>query len=387
MAGEPDPQLAAAGARVARGAGCDAIVALGGGSVIDAAKGIAVLAATGGDLWDYTDAAKQPRPVTAALPVIAVPTTAGTGAEVTSVAVFTCDARRMEHYSVQMVDDANRLQDRRSGTPSYDAGRSSAPSYIAKASLVSPAIFPKVAIVDPDLAVGTPARLTAACGADALGHAIEACVSRAANPISSALGARAVGLIVRHLPQAVANPGDPAPREPLSLAATLAGAAFNAAGVTAAHAIAHALGAVLHVPHAEAVAVATPLMLRYNAEACVEVYAELAAACGLRADTPEQLAARFVEQIAGMLRSIGLPERIAVPSADVPSTRSADVPSASSGQDARAPEEVAALLAHNAVAHSPLPLRLNPRKIDEAAMRELVGTVLDVGVRVRKVRS
>lgn len=349
VAGEPDPQLAADGARLAVEAGCDVIVALGGGSVIDAAKGIAVLASMGGDLWDYTDTAKQPRPITAALPVIAVPTTAGTGAEVTSVAVFTCGDCRTEFHSVQTTDGANRLHD----------GRSDTPSYLVKASLVSPAIFPKVAIIDPDLAVGSPARLTAACGADALGHAIEACMSRAANPISSALAARAVGLIVRHLPRAVASPDDPEPREPLALAATLAGAAFNAAGVSAAHAIAHALGAVLHLPHAEAVAIATPLILRFNAEACVETYAELAAACGLQADSPAELAQRFVEQIGDLLRSVGLPERIVVPSADW----NADV----------------SMLARNAVAYSPLPLRLNPRKVDEATLRELLTTILAEG--------
>jgi alcohol dehydrogenase class IV len=188
-----------------------------------------------------------------------------------------------------------------------------------------------------------------------LGHAIEACMSRAANPISTALAVRAVGLIVANLPRAVANPDNPEPREPLALAATLAGAAFNAAGVTAAHAIAHALGAILHVPHAEAVAIATPLMLCYNAEACAEVYAELAVVCGLRADSPEELAACFVEQIGELLRSVGLPERIAVP--------------------ADAPPDLPAALARNAVAHSPLPLRLNPRKLDEAALRELMGEI------------
>jgi alcohol dehydrogenase class IV len=355
VVGEPDPPLAAEGARLAREAGCNVMVALGGGSVIDAAKGIAVLATIGGDLWDYTDAAKEPRPVAAALPVIAVPTTAGTGAEVTSVAVFACDVRRTEPHSVQVPDETNRRKEGRSETPSYDEGRSGTPSYMVKASLVSPAIFPKVAIVDPELAVGSPARLTAAWGADALGHAIEACMSRAANPISTALAVRAVGLIVANLPRAVANPDDPEPREPLALAATLAGAAFNAAGVTAAHAIAHALGAILHVPHAEAVAIATPLMLCYNAEACAEVYAELAVVCGLRAASPEELAACFVEQIGELLRSVGLPERIAVP--------------------ADAPPDLPAALARNAVAHSPLPLRLNPRKLDEAALRELMGEI------------
>ena len=101
-----------------------------------------------------------------------------------------------------------------------------------------PAVYPKVALVDPDLTVGSPAPLTAACGADALGHAIEACMSRTTNPISSTLAGRAVGLIVANLGRAVEVPDGPEPREPLALAATLAGVAFSAAGVVVPHAIA-----------------------------------------------------------------------------------------------------------------------------------------------------
>ena len=186
-----------------------------------------------------------------------------------------------------------------------------------KASLVSPAVFPKVAIIDPDLAVGIPHGSTAACGADALGHAIEAC--RAARQIrSQRLPPPGLGLIVQHLPRAVADAVIPPPR---------------AAGVSR-HAGLRGLqrgrrdrgprggprpGRGLARTARETVAIATPLMLRFNAEACVEVYAELAAACGLRADSPEELAARFVMQIGELLRSVGLPERVVVPrSADVP---------------------------------------------------------------------
>ena len=153
--------------------------------MIDAAKGIAALAKMGGRPWDYAGSNENFRPITDSLPAVAVPTTSGTGSEVTGVAVF-------NHH------DIGSLR----GCP-------------LKASIAGPAVYPKVALVDPDLTVGSPARLTAACGADALGHALEACMSRLANPISSALAGRAVGLIVENLRHAVENPDDREPRRPL----------------------------------------------------------------------------------------------------------------------------------------------------------------------------
>jgi alcohol dehydrogenase class IV len=255
---DPEADLPLEGVRRMRDSGAELVVGLGGGSVIDAAKGAAALARMGGNLWDYTGANKSSRPITEAAPLVAVPTTAGTGSEVTAVAVFT-------HHGVASIADMP-----------------------LKASVSGPAIRPRVALVDPDLAVGSPPPLTAACGADALGHAIEACTSRQANPISSALAGQAVGLIVRHLRRAVENPADPAPREPLALAATLAGAAFSAAGVVVTHAIAQALGGLLHVPHGVGVAIATPANLRFNAECCVQQYCELARYCGIAADSPER---------------------------------------------------------------------------------------------------
>ncbi len=324
---EPDAELADRGARLALEADAETVVGLGGGSVIDAAKGIALLAKMGGNLWDYTGANPQCRPVTDALPVVAVPTTAGTGTEVSPVAVF-------KHHGVG---------------PSPDVP--------IKASISSPALCPRVALVAPLLAVGSPARLTAACGADALGHAIESCMSRRANPVSTALAARAVRLIVKNLPRAVAAPDDPQPREPLALAATLAGAAFSSAGVVMTHAIAQALGALLHIPHGEAVAIAQPLNLRYNAAECVEVYSRLAHYCGITADSPEAQAERFTESIAKLQRSIGLPDRVQVPAGTA--------------------EQFAADLVENAFDSTPVPLTLNPRPIDRSTLKQLVLEILD----------
>jgi alcohol dehydrogenase len=214
-----------------------------------------------------------------------------------------------------------------------------------------------VALVDPDLAVGSPPGLTAACGADALGHAIEACMSRSANPISSMLAGRAVGLIVRNLRPAVENPNDPGPREPLALAATLAGAAFSAAGVVVPHAIAQALGGLLHVPHGLGVAVGTSVNLRFNAECCVEQYGELADCCGITADSPDEKAARFVDCIVELLGSVGLPDRVEVPP--------------------DAPHDLLERLVRNARESTPVPIKLNPRKIDDAALADLFRAVLE----------
>jgi alcohol dehydrogenase class IV len=324
---DPEADLALEGARRMAEAGVDVVVGLGGGSVIDAAKGIAALARMGGSLWDYTGANPNSRPITDALPLVAVPTTAGTGTEVTAVAVFT-------HHGV-----------------------SSIPEMPLKASVSGPAIHPKLALVDPDLAVGSPPALTAACGADALGHAIEACLSRRANPISSLLAGEAVGLIVRNLRRAVENPNDPEPREPLALAATLAGAAFSVAGVVVPHAVAQALGGLLHVPHGLGVAVATPLSLRFNAECCVDEYARMADFCGITAGAPEEQAARFVETIVELLQSVGIPDHVTAPG--------------------DAPEDLIDRLVRNARESTPVPITLNPRKIDDAELermfREVVG--------------
>jgi len=326
---DPEADLVCQGAERARSGGAEVVIGLGGGSVIDAAKGIAALARMGGKPWDYAGANPDGKPVTESLPVVAVPTTAGTGSEVSAVAVFT------------------------------HRGVGSNPDVPLKASISGPAIQPAVALVDPDLATGSPPQLTASCGADALGHAIEASVSRRANPVASLLAARAVALIVGHLPPAVNNPDDPGPREPLALAATLAGAAFSQAGVVVTHAIAQALGAVLHVPHGAAVAVATPPVLRFNAPACVDPYAELAEACRITADSAQAKASRFVETIANLLRAVGLPQRVRVP-------RPVD-------------DQLVDELVQNARESTPVPITLNPSKVDDCQLAELFRQVLCSG--------
>jgi alcohol dehydrogenase class IV len=304
---DPDTTIAEQGAAVARETHAEMIVGLGGGSVVDVAKGIAVLAKTRGNLWDYTLANPDSRPVDEALPIVAVPTTAGTGAEVTAFAVFT---------------HADR------GLP-------------LKASIFGAAIYPRLAVVDPDLALGCSSRLTAACGADALGHAIEACLSRGGNPMAAVLAVRAAELIFEHLVAAVENPADAKLREPLALAATLAGVAFDSAGVTAAHSIAQSLGALLHIPHGEAVAIALPPCLEFNAE---------------KAGADGSASVHSAKRVAELFDKIGLPQRVEA--------------------KVESPRELAEQLADSAIGSEPIPIKLNPRKITRDQLVELIEKML-----------
>ncbi len=326
IAPEPDAETVCQGTEQARSTGAEVIVALGGGSVIDAAKAVAIMARTPGNLWEYTSADRGAAEVAEAVPVVAVPTTAGTGSEVTPVAVITF----------------------------RDVGKR--PETPLKGTVSSPALYPRVAIVDPDLTLSNPPSLTARCGADALAHAIEARVSRGANPISSTFACRALGLIYRNLRRAVEHPYDPEPRQPLALAATLAGVAFSAAGVVVNHAMAHALGSVLGVPHGEAVAVGTPVQLRFNAGQCRAEYAEMAEWCGITGKPQEAQADRFIQAIADLLGSVGVPERLAVP----PHT----------------PDDLVERLVENAVESTSVVLPLNPRRVNRKALAALFREVL-----------
>lgn len=326
----PDPpaSLIEQGAAFACRSGIDVVVGLGGGSVIDAAKGIAALVRLGGTLREYTGANAKSKPIKDSVPVVAVPTTAGTGSEVSNVAVFT-----------------------------HENGGSTEGDVI-KDAIVGPALRPKLALVDPDLAVGSPPSLTASCGADALGHAIESCLSRRAAPIAGALASRAVQLVFGNLADAVGKPDAPEFREPLAVAATMAGTAFSEAGVVVSHAIAQALGAVLHVPHGLAVAVATREGLTFNRAICTVQYADLARSCRLAGDDDGALADQFLEAVDNLLDCCGLPRTVAV----------------SPGVSA----ELLERLVRNAYDSAPVPITQNPRKVREEELRGLFESVLRV---------
>ncbi|ABK36659.1 iron-containing alcohol dehydrogenase [Aeromonas hydrophila] len=206
--------------------GCDSLVALGGGSVIDTAKAVNILASMGGTrLLDYAGAGCLTRPLQ---PLAVVPTTAGTGSEVTLVAVIKDEA----------------------------SGR--------KVPFTSPFLLPQLAVLDPRLTQGLPLNITAATAMDAMTHAIEAFIGNAKNPVSDALALMAVEKIANALPQVLSNPQDKRLRLQLAEGSTLAGMAFSNSMVGLVHALGHSLGARCHLPHGLCMNLFLPTVLDYN---------------------------------------------------------------------------------------------------------------------------
>ncbi|GAB6166637.1 iron-containing alcohol dehydrogenase [Thermostilla marina] len=324
---EPAAETVERGVALAKENHAEMIIGVGGGSAIDGAKAIAALVKLEGAPWDFVNANDGHRHVTDALPIIAVPTTAGTGTEMTSIAVLTF------------------------------LGKGDYPDSPLKGAMVGPPLRPDVAIVDPTLTVGLPKEVTAACAADALGQAIESCLSRMANPFSTVLGERAVSLIIDALPVVLRDPDNLEARSDLSLAATMSGAAFEATGVTLAHGLAQSLGALLHVPHGLAVGIATPLGLRKLQDVCSEQLAYLGRHCHIMGDTQEAQAAAFIERIESLLREAGIPEKVKVPD--------------------DAPEDLIDRLVRHTMAAAPEPITLTPMKVDESLLRECFEALLE----------
>lgn len=218
--------------------GCDSIVAIGGGSVIDTAKGVRlVLSQNTDDIFAISGLENVARGKH--IPFIVVPTTAGTGSECTGVAVIR--------------NDANGV----------------------KMEFLSPFVEPDVAVVDPRMTEGLPPKATASTGMDALCHAVEACTCLQANPLSTAYATAAIRLIAQNLETATVNGKNREARFNMALASTMAGIAFSNSMVGAVHAIGHALGGVCHVPHAVAMTILLPHVMRYNLSHSAGAYAEL----------------------------------------------------------------------------------------------------------------
>jgi len=261
------------GAQYARGQGCDVLIAVGGGSVIDTAKGMDVLLTLGGSLLDYQGVGVVTQPL---LPLIAMPTTAGTGSEVTLAAVIK--------------DDASGL----------------------KLEFNSPYMMPNVAVLDPEMTITLPPMLTAATGMDALTHAIEAYVSNQAEPITDALGIHAIRMIAQALPAAVKNAGDLEARGEMLLAACIAGLSFSNALCGIVHAMAHACGGRYGVPHGVANSILLPYGMEFNLDFCPERFADIAVAMSAATKRASvQRAARLsVAAVRKLSADIGLPRRL-----------------------------------------------------------------------------
>ncbi len=249
---------------------CDAIAAVGGGSPIDAAKGVAVLVSNGGRLQDYEGVNKIRRPLP---PMLMVASTAGSGADVSQFAIITDVARP------------------------------------AKMTLVSKSLVPDISITDPLLLATTDRSLRVGTGMDALTHAIEAYVSVAATPLTDVLALNAVRLAAKYLRRAVADSADAEAREGMAMASLQAGLAFSNAILGATHAMAHQLGGLLDLPHGEVDGILLPHVMEYNLPAAAKRYAAIAEAMmGEDAnDVDPARAGQAIELVRQLGADIGLP--------------------------------------------------------------------------------
>jgi alcohol dehydrogenase class IV len=240
---------------------------------MDTAKMTAVMARNVGSVSDYFGADRVPRP---GLPNIAIPTTSGTGSEVTPAAVF--------------VDSADGV----------------------KKGVRSDFMLPEVAIIDPVLTVGLPPALTAGTGLDALTHAIEAYTSARATLMSDMTAEQAIRLIGQHLRAACANGNDLEAREGMSMGSLLAGMALAVANVGAVHALAHVLGGSYGVPHGVANAMLLAPLMAYNRPCCVERYAHVAALLGepVEGMSLEEASLRATEAVKRLTVDVGIPQHL-----------------------------------------------------------------------------
>jgi len=255
-------------ADLARRAGVDCVVALGGGSAIDAAKAVCVLALQGGRAKDYKGKGKVKDKC---LPLVTIPTTSGTGSEVTFSSVITDTD---ENY---------------------------------KFTIKSPAIAARVAIVDPELTVTVPPAVTASTGIDALTHAIEGYTVTVTEPIAEALGLYAVELIAANLKEAVHNGTNIEARSGMMLGSLLAGLSFSHSDVGSVHCMAEALGGMYDAPHGLCNAILLSYVMEYNLPEVVHKYARIARAMGVEHKDDEQAAVLGIEWIRKLSEDIGLP--------------------------------------------------------------------------------
>ncbi|MCB1120187.1 MAG: iron-containing alcohol dehydrogenase [Verrucomicrobiae bacterium] len=250
--------------------GHDGLIAVGGGSAMDIAKAVSAVANHQGEIADLfgVDLVKQKGP-----PVIAIPTTAGTGSEVTNIAILS--------------DKQAQL----------------------KKGIVSDFILPDVAIVSPEMTVTMPKSVTAASGIDALVHAVEAYISVHASPITDALALGAIKMISANLPVAYDEPNNLAAREAMVTGSLMAGMAFGNAGVGAVHALAYPLGGRYNIAHGVSNALLLPYVMHWNKESCLKKFRDIAQAMDIdtRDLTDREAAAQAVEKMDALCRQVEIP--------------------------------------------------------------------------------
>ena len=250
--------------------GCDALLAIGGGSCIDLAKAVAILSGNGGQILDYEgiDRATSPIP-----PMVMVPTTGGSGSDVSQFCVVTDTSRRL------------------------------------KVTIGGRALVPEISVTDPELLTTMSPELSAHTGIDALSHAIESAVSEACDFLSKDLAIAAVRGIVEHLPVTIEDPFDLTAREGMARASLQAGMAFTNALLGATHAIAHQIGGALDLPHGLLNAILMPHVMRFNAETHAERYLDVARALGVGTDglDASTAAERAIERVEELNRTLAIP--------------------------------------------------------------------------------
>lgn len=258
------------GLKVFNSNNCDIIIAIGGGSPMDCAKGVGLVAANGGSITDYEglDMSKK-----AMVPMIAVNTTAGTASEMTRFTIITDTSRHV------------------------------------KMAIVDWHVTPSVSINDPELMLSMPTSLTAATGMDALTHAVEALVSTIATPITDSVALTAIEMIAINLPKAVANGQDLDARDKMAYAQFMAGMAFNNASLGYVHSMAHQLGGVYDLPHGVCNAILLPHVCEFNMIARMEKFGLIAKAFGVNTKkmTISEAAERGITEIKKLSKLVGIP--------------------------------------------------------------------------------
>lgn len=270
---DPDARSVDAGVQLARSKECDVIVGIGGGSAMDVAKVIGVMLTNPGNIRDYNGMGKIGQP---GAPVIAIPTTSGTGSELTIWSVLS-DKEKKTKFGVGSVLNCARI-----------------------------------ALLDPELTMSLPPAITAATGIDALTHALESYVNTATQPISEAMSEQSMALIARSLRLAVAQPGNKEARADMLLASTIAAMAFNSTRLGLAHAFAMPLGSRFHIPHGLANAIMLPAVMRFNLPGNLAKFARIAQIFGERTDglSLREAAERSVIAIEQLQADIGITAKL-----------------------------------------------------------------------------
>ena len=268
-----DHEIEAAFSRYAE-SGSDVIIGLGGGSCIDAAKGVAILSGNGGRILAYEGVDKVVRPIP---PTVMVPSTSGTGADVSQFAIVTDTAARN------------------------------------KITIISRTLVPEISVIDPRLLTTMPDWLNASTGLDALTHGIEAFVSRAHNPLTDRHALYSVALITRHLLRSQLRPSETASRLAMAQGSLEAGLAFTNAILGATHAMSHQVGGQLDAPHGVVNAVLLPHVIMFNAEVSPGRFVPLAEAAGIRTEgvPPAEAALLLAEAVRKLADEVGLPKGLA----------------------------------------------------------------------------